>query len=84
MTSDNRDLGAMKATEDATRKNIQAILDYSKQTRVITKTNTEQVAFLSRKVDTLEALLDTQRLQIAALRAQVLGGGRTVPDAPDS
>jgi len=70
----------MKATEDATRKNIQSILDYSKQTRMLTRTNTEQVDFLTRKVDTLEALLDTQRIQIAALRAQVLGGGRTVPD----
>lgn len=70
----------MKATEDATRKNITSVIDYSKKTRLEVRVIEDEVKRLSNDMVTLRALFDTQRLQIAALRAQVLNGGRTVQD----
>jgi hypothetical protein len=83
MSDEQQMLTQALAAEDVTRRNIQAGIDYSKETRLLVRELSDRVEFLVREVATLRGLNETQNAQIGFLRSQVLGGGRTVPDATD-
>ena len=75
------ELHMMKATEDATRKNVSAILEHSNETRRLYRELEAKYVILERTVLTQNALIDQFRSQIGFLNAKVLGGGPTVdPD----
>ena len=71
------ELHMMKATEDAVRKNVQAILEHGNDTRRMFRDLEAKVEVLERTILTQNGLLKQYQAQIGFLNAKVLGGGPT-------
>ena len=67
----------MKATEDATRKNVNAVVEHSNETRRMLRELEAKYSVLERTVLTQNSLIAQFQSQIGFLNAKVLGGGPT-------
>jgi TolA-binding protein len=71
------DLHLAKAAEDATRKNVMAVVEHSNETRAMLRQLETQVEFLARQVATMQGTLGNTQHQLAILQAKVHGTGPT-------
>jgi len=78
------DATMQKAAEDVTRKNLTALFDYGKETRIIVRGLEERCERAERTAQTAMGLVDELRIQLGHLQARVLAGAATeVPNGPD-
>ena len=80
MTEDTnaaKELHSIKGVEDVMRKNAQANVDYSKETRLLLRNMEAKIATLEGLVMTNNALVAHMQQQIGILHARTLGGGPT-------
>lgn len=66
---------AVKASEEATRRNVQMILDYTNETRKMLLELKTMHDALQEKVIQMNANLNQFRIQIAGLQQKVYAGG---------
>ena len=71
------ELQKVKAAEDATRKNIDAVIAHANETRALLRQAEDKIKTLERTVLTFENLLGQFQSQIGAIHAKILGGGPT-------
>ena len=65
----------MLASEEVTRRNVQAAVDYSNETRVLVRGLVERVEDLSRMLLTRDQDIALIRQQIAMMQAELYRGG---------
>jgi hypothetical protein len=63
------------ASEEATRRNVQACIDFSNETRRIVKAQEEKIDNLQAIIRTRDEDIAQLRLQLSTIQAKVFAGG---------